>query len=151
MKFLGSIHARVVMGALLVLLAFLAVAGLAVERAHEKSALAARFARVQSTVYLLIARAELDDGGALVMPATLAEPRLSLPASGLYASITNVDRGEEWQAPSTLGVHLPFVRDAAIGQWRYDNLDGKDGAFLVATYGVKWSDRAHPVSLVFSV
>ena len=87
MKFLGSIHARVVVGALLVLLAFLAGAGLAVERAHADSVLAARFARLQSTVYLLMARAELDDGGALVMPPSLAEPRLSLPASGLYASI----------------------------------------------------------------
>jgi two-component system sensor histidine kinase PhoQ len=151
MKLLGSIHARVVVGALLVLLAFLAVAGLAVQRAHEESVLAARFARLQSTIYLLMARAELDDGGALVMPASLAEPRLSLPASGLYASITNVDRHEEWQSPSTLGLHPPFPRDFATGQWRYDNLDGKDGAFLAATYGVKWSDRDHPVSLVFSV
>jgi len=151
MKFFGSIHARVVMGALLVLLAFLAVAGLAVQRAHEESVLAARFARLQSTIYLLIARAELDDGGALVMPASLAEPRLTLPESGLYASITNVDRREEWQSPSTVGLHPPFPRDFATGQWRYDNLDGKDGAFLAATYGVKWSDRDHPVSLVFSV
>jgi two-component system, OmpR family, sensor histidine kinase PhoQ len=106
---------------------------------------------LQSTIYLLMARAELDDGGALVMPPSLAEPRLSLPASGLYASITNVDRREEWQSPSTLGLHPPFPRDFTTGQWRYDNLDGKDGAFLAATYGVRWSDRARPVSLVFSV
>ena len=151
MRLLGSIHARVVMGAVLVLLAFLAGAGLAVQRAHADSVLAARFARLQSTIYLLMARAELDAGGALVMPSSLAEPRLSLPASGLYASIANLDRGEEWQSPSTLGLAPPFQSASATGQWRYDNLDGTAGAFLAATYGVKWSDRARPVSLVFSV
>ena len=44
MKFLGSIHARAGDGRALVLLAFLAVAGLAVQRAHADSVLAARFA-----------------------------------------------------------------------------------------------------------
>lgn len=151
MRFLGSIHARVVMGAVLVLLAFLAGAGLAVQRAHADSVLAARFARLQSTIYLLMAGAELNANGALVMPASLAEPRLSLPASGLYAAIANVDRAEEWQSPSALGLSPPFPRGAAAGQWRYDNLDGAAGAFLAASYGVKWSDRARPVSLVFSV
>src|SRR4030095_6990667 len=115
---LGSIHARVVMGALLVLLAFLAGAGLAVERAHADSVMAGRFARLQSTISLLMARAELDEGGALVMPPSLAEPRLSLPESGLYASITNVDRREGRQSPSTLGLPPPFPRDFAPGQWR---------------------------------
>jgi len=151
MRLLGSIHARVMMGAMLVLLAFLAGAGLAVQRAHADSVLATRFARLQSTIYLLMAGAELDANGALVMPPSLAEPRLSLPASGLYASITNVDRGEQWQSPSTLGLNPPFQRNLPSGQWRYDTLDGASGAFLAATYGVKWSDRARPVSLVFSV
>jgi two-component system sensor histidine kinase PhoQ len=151
MRFLGSIHARVVMGALLVLLAFLAGAGLAVQRAHADSVLAARFARLQTTIYLLIARAELDAGGALVMPPSLAEPRLSLPASGLYASIANVDRNEVWHSASTLGLDLPFPRASSTGEWRYDNVDAAAGAFLTATYGVKWSDRDRPVSLVFSV
>ncbi|NPC58693.1 ATP-binding protein [Caenimonas soli] len=151
MRLLGSIHARVVMGAMLVLLAFLAGAGLAVERAHADSVLAARFARLQGTVYLLLARAELDAGGALVMPPSLAEPRLSLPASGLYARIANIDRGEEWHSPSTLGLSLPFPRSSVTGQWRYDTLEGAAGAFLAVTYGVKWSDRAQPVSLVFTV
>lgn len=151
MRFLGSIHARVVMGALLVLLAFLAGAGLAVQRAHADSVLAARFARLQTTIYLLIARAELDAGGSLVMPPSLAEPRLSLPASGLYASIANVDRNEVWHSASTLGLDLPFPRASSTGEWRYDNVEGAGGAFLTATYGVKWSDRDRPVSLVFSV
>ena len=116
MRLIGSIHARVMTGAMLVLLAFLAGAGLAVQRAHADSVLTTRFARLQSTVYLLMAGAELDANGALVMPPSLAEPRLSLPASGLYASITNVDRGEQWQSLSTLGLSPPFPRSLPSGQ-----------------------------------
>ncbi len=149
-----SIRARLVFGAALVLLAFMAGAGLAVQRAHADSVREARFARLQSTIYLLLAGAELDASGALVMPASLAEPRLSLPASGLYASIANIDRREEWHSASTVGLTLPFQRSSAAGQWRYGIVEGVGdvgGTFLAATYGVKWSVQARPTSLVFSV
>ena len=146
-----SIRARLVLGAAVVLVAFLAGAGLAVQRAHVDSVRAARFARLQTTVYLLMAGAELDAKGSLVMPATLAEPRLSLPASGLYANIANLDKGEEWQSASTLGLNPPFVRQQAAGLWRYDTLADKTGRFLAATYGVTWAEPQRASALVFSV
>ena len=96
MKTPQSIRARLVWGAALVLLAFLAGAGSAVQQAYADSLRAARFARLQTTIYLLMAGAELDAQGSLVMPPTLAEPRLALPASGLYANIANLDQHEEW-------------------------------------------------------
>ncbi|MDO8768125.1 MAG: ATP-binding protein [Burkholderiaceae bacterium] len=156
-----SIRARLVWGGFLVLLAFLAGAGWAVQQAYADSVRSARFARLQTTVYLLMAGAELNAKGSLVMPATLAEPRLSLPASGLYANIANVDKNEEWQSASTLGLNPPFQRRETAGQWHFDTVvaplaqsadQGKTGhAFLAASYAVKWSvnDRAAP--LVFSV
>ena len=148
-----SIRARLVWGAALVLLAFLAGAGWTVQQAHADSVRAARFARLQTTIYLLMAGAELNAKNSLVMPATLAEPRLSLPASGLYANIANADTGEQWQSSSTLGLNPPFQRDAAKGQWRYDVLqDSAAGkGFLGAAYGVKWSDHDRGATLVFSV
>lgn len=148
-----SIRARLAWGAALVLLAFLAGAGWAVQQAHADSVRAARFARLQTTIYLLMAGAELNATGLLVMPATLAEPRLSLPGSGLYANITNADTGEQWQSSSTLGLKPPFARHVATGQWHYDVLqDAAAGkGFFAATYGVKWSDNDREASLVFSV
>ena len=79
MRFEPSIRARLLLGAALMLMAFVAGAGLAVQRAHADSVRAAHFARLQSTIYLLLAEAELDAAGALVMPAAFPEPRLSLP------------------------------------------------------------------------
>lgn len=156
-----SIRARLLWGAFLVLLAFLAGAGWAVQQAYADSVRAARFARLQTTIYLLMAGAELNATGSLVMPATLAEPRLSLPESGLYAYIAILNKDEEWQSMSTLGLSLPFQRSQAPGQWRFDTVTGsqvKRGdqvktfrSFLAATYAVKWSINNQVALLVFSV
>jgi two-component system sensor histidine kinase PhoQ len=156
-----SIRARLVWGAAAVLLAFLSGAGWAVQQAYADSVRAQRFARLQSTVYLLMAGAELNATGALVMPATLSEPRLSLPASGLYANIANVDKSEEWQSSSTLGLNPPFQRSQAPGQWHFDTVSAPpaqssdkrsmSSKFLAATYAVKWSVNDQVAPLVFSV
>ena len=50
MRWPGSIRARLMLGATLVLVAFVAAAGLAVQRAHADSVRAARFGQLQGTV-----------------------------------------------------------------------------------------------------
>lgn len=151
MRFEPSIRARLLLGAALMLMAFVAGAGLAVQRAHADSVRAAHFSRLQSTIYLLLAGAELDAAGALVMPAAFPEPRLSLPGSGLYAQIVNINRREQWQSASTVGISPPFQRGLAVGQWHYDTVHGASGDFLAATYGVNWAGRAAQAPLVLSV
>lgn len=146
-----SIRARLLLGAALVLLAFMAGAGLAVQRAHEDSVRTVHFGRLQSTIYLLLAAAELDAGGALVMPPEFAEPRLSLPGSGLYAGIHNVLRGEQWQSASTLGLQPPFRRSLQPGQWRNETVDGAGRSFLSVSYAVTWKASAREAPLVLTV
>lgn len=131
----ASIRSRLLLGAAVVLLAFMAIAGYAVQRAHADSVRSAHFARLQSTVYLLLAGAELNPAGSLAMPPSLPEPRLSLPASGLYARVSNVSRKEEWRSPSSLGQALPFPDAGPVGDWRFE----EQGRFLSASYTVKWS------------
>lgn len=137
----ASIRTRLILGAAVVLVAFMAVAGVALQTAHTDGVRAAHYARLQSTVYLLLAGAELDAAGTLVMPLEFAEPRLSLPGSGLYASIVNVARGETWQSASALGLAPPFERDLPVGEWRVDTVAGQTGAFLSASYGVRWAGQ----------
>jgi two-component system sensor histidine kinase PhoQ len=155
-----SIHIRLAWGAFPVLLVFLAGAGWAVQQAYTNSVLAQRYARLQATVYVLMAGAELDPTGVLLMPVALAEPRLSLPASGLYASVVNLSTGDAWQSGSTLGLTVPFQRQQAIGQWLFDTVAAAAPVssapqasltYLAASVAVTWSvnDRATP--LVFSV
>jgi two-component system sensor histidine kinase PhoQ len=147
MKAVFSIRTRLVLGAFVVLVAFMAGAGVALQRAHADSVRTAHYARLQGTVYLLLAGAELDAGGALVMPPSLAEPRLGLPGSGLYASIFNVNRKEEWRSGSAVGISPPFERDVGVGQWQYDTVNN----FLSVAYGVKWAGPGMEVPLVLSV
>ncbi|MDP3354378.1 MAG: HAMP domain-containing protein, partial [Polaromonas sp.] len=151
MKLAYSIRTRLLLGAALVLLAFLTGAGLAAQRANAESVRAAYFGRLQSTIYLLLAAAELDASGALVMPQAFAEPRLSLPGSGLYAGIHNVLRGEQWQSASALGQHLPFRRSLQAGQWRNETLDGAGVSFLSVSYAVTWKASAREAPLVLTV
>lgn len=146
-----SIRARLIAGGALVVVAFLAVAGVALQKAHADGVRAAHYARLQSTVYLLLAAAELDAKGALVMPREFAEPRLSLPGSGLYAGVLQVPRNEAWQSPSAVGMSLPFIRDVPVGEWQYQALDSAGGGFLAVSYGVRWAGPGGGVPLVLSV
>jgi len=149
---LPSIRTRLIGAGALVLVAFLAVAGVALQRAHADSVRAAHYARLQGTVYLLLAGAELDAQGALVMPPDLAEPRLALPGSGLYASVLQGTSGARWQSASALGLSLPFARSAAVGEWRFEEVQGDRGAYLAASYGVRWAGAGSGgVPLVLSV
>lgn len=151
MKRAGSIRARLLLGAALVLLAFMAGAGLAVQRAHADSVQAVHFGRLQGTVYLLLAGAEVDDSGELVMPRELAEPRLALPGSGLYAGIYNVRRDQAWQSRSALGVSPPFRRSAEPGRWSYETVEAGGASYLAVTYAVRWTNRSGSSPLVLSV
>ena len=151
MRLRDSIRARLIIGATVVLMAFVAGAGLSVQRAHADSVRAARFAQLQSTVYLLLAGAELDEGGMLVMPVAFPEPRLSLPASGLYANIVNIARREEWQSASTVGLSPPFQRSVGVGQWRRETVSAGGHDYLAVGYGVNWAGRAKAAPLVLSV
>lgn len=147
MKPAASIRSRLLAGAAVVLLAFMAVAGWAVQRAHADSVRSAHYARLQSTVYLLLAGAELGPDGALQMPPSLTEPRLSLPGSGLYAQVTNVSRREEWRSPSSVGQSLPFPAAGPVGEWRFE----EQGRFLVAAYTVRWSVGSLDAPLALAV
>jgi len=143
----GSIRSRLIWAATAVLLVFLAGAGWVVQTAHADSVRAQHFARLQSTVYLLMAQAELGADGVLQMPATLTEPRLSMPASGLYATIARADATVIWQSASALGLRLPAGTDLPPGQWR---LDANDKALLSASLAVRWSVGTQGLPLVFT-
>lgn len=146
-----SIRARLILGATLVLVAFIAAAGWVVQRAHTDSVRAAHFAQLQGTVYLLLAGAEVDAAGALVMPPSFPEPRLTLPGSGLYASVRNLARDTLWRSPSTVNVAPPFLRDATVGQWRFEATGANGRDYLAVAYGVRWVVGAQAVPLEVSV
>lgn len=85
------------------------------------------------------------------MPPEFAEPRLSLPSSGLYAGIYNLLHGDQWQSASTLGLQPPFRRSLQPGQWRNETVDGAGKSFLSVSYAVTWKASEREAPLVLTV
>lgn len=146
-----SLNARLNLTASLVLVAFLGLTGLALERAFHDAGLTAVEDRLQAQVYTLLAAADVGDG--LRMPRALPEARFSSPDSGLYARIVG-DRGDTlWQSPSLLGFHIPFPATGADGIAVFAPIDASDGRALYAlSFSVQWElEEGRARRLVFQV
>lgn len=101
-----SFTARLLITASVVLVAFLGLTGLALDKAFRDSALSSVRDRLQTQVYMLLGAAEVDPKSGLHMPQALPEARLLTPDSGLYALIVNNDGKAIWRSRSMLGLRL---------------------------------------------
>ncbi len=147
-----SLNTRIVLSAGLVLAVFIALTGLVLDRAFRESARSAREERLLGQLYLLIAAAEVGPRGALSLPATLPEARLSLPGSGLYAYVTGAGGKVLWSSPSAVGKRVPFETSLAPGQRRFgQRQDGSGQPFLVQGLGVTWGVGRGHYAFTFSV
>ncbi len=140
-----SLSARLTLAASLVLVAFLGLTGLALERAFLDAGLAAVRDRLQGQVYTLLAAAEVGDDARLVMPRAVPGARLSSPASGLYAQVVDVDGQVLWHSPSLLGMHVPFPATAADGVAEFAPVESSEGNALYAlSFSVRWELASAP-------
>jgi two-component system sensor histidine kinase PhoQ len=137
--------------AVLVLLVFVVLTGLALEQAFQASARSAREERLLGQLYLLMAAAD-SDGDGLSLPRQLAEARFSLPESGLYAQVSDADGEAVWRSTSALGQSIPFDERLGPGVRRFHQASDADGnGYLVEGFGVTWSIGPVPRGYTFSV
>lgn len=140
-----SLTSRLTLGAVVVLATFIALTALALEQAFERSARSASGERLSAQLYLLIAATEVDGLGRLQMPERFAEPRLTLPGSGLYGWIAD-DRGRPlWRSPSAIGLSDPLPEGGeGLRQQRSGSRD-----YLVTTLTIKWdyNDGSLPLQI----
>ena len=99
-----SLQARQLLGASLGLVAFLALAGYALDRAFLETAESNLYQRMRSyaTAY---ADGDFARDGTFVPPYTPPDPRFDRPGSGLYAQILLPDG--HWDSTSSIGPVLP--------------------------------------------
>lgn len=131
-----SLTTRLVVAAACVLAAFLGLTGFVLDQAFRASVEDSVREKLQVQVYLLLGAAELDDQGGLLMPDVLPEPRLSSPASGLFAAIARSGGAEIWRSPSSVNRHIPYPAIQGDGQPRFAS-SGADG-FYALSYPVIW-------------
>lgn len=134
-----SIHARLLVAASVVLVAFLGLTGLALDRAFRQSALAAEQERLRTQIYMLLGVAEVADGGRLVLPQALHEVRFSTPGSGLYARVEDAGGDPIWRSLSLLGLKLPGLIRPAPGEFRFEQAQlGDADPLFVLGFTVSW-------------
>jgi two-component system, OmpR family, sensor histidine kinase PhoQ len=135
-----SLGARLRLAASVVLVAFLGLTGLTLDRAFRDSAQAAVQDRLQAQLYMLLGAANLNAFNRLTLPQTLPEARFSTPESGLYADVMDGQGNLVWRSPSLLGQALPFfpaVRNP--GETRFAPLESSEGEPLfVLAFTVSW-------------
>jgi two-component system sensor histidine kinase PhoQ len=134
-----SLNARLLVAASLVLLAFLGMAGLTLDRAFRESALVAVRDRLQAQVYMLLGAANLAPSQALALPGTIPEARFSTPGSGLYAIVTDGDGRLIWRSPSLLGKSFSFPNPPNSGEFYFGPIETPQGSELFSLgFTVRW-------------
>ncbi|HEX6828777.1 MAG TPA: histidine kinase, partial [Burkholderiales bacterium] len=147
-----SLRARVALAAGAVLAAFVILTSIALDQAIRDSARSAREERLLGQLYLLMGAAESENDGALTFPEAPAEPRFSLPGSGLYGQVSD-ERGQViWRSASVLGVAPPFPDPLAAGERRFETRSDDGGRpYFVESFGVNWATSDSPRFYTFSV
>ena len=82
-----SLNLRIILSATLVLVIFVTLTAVTLERAFSDSAESAQRDKLTSELYALMAAAEVDERGQLLMPSNELDALLGLPSSGVYAQI----------------------------------------------------------------
>ncbi|AGA91876.1 signal transduction histidine kinase [Thioflavicoccus mobilis 8321] len=147
-----SIQARILLGAVFLLLLFLLLTHLALDQAFRDAARTAREERLLGQIYLLMAVAELEDRRVL-LPRDLLEPRLNLPASGLYARVFDADGETIWASASALDASgPPFPVKLNPGAHRAEiQRDQTDRGYLTQEFAVLWAIGEQREVLTFAV
>lgn len=147
-----SLQARILLGATFVLVLFLLLTHLALDQAFHDAARTAREERLLGQIYLLMAAAEFENRR-VVLPQDLVEPRLNLPASGLYARVFDATGETVWASSSAIdATRPPFpvalspgARRAAIQR------DEAGQGYLTQGFAVLWAVGDQREVLTFAV
>lgn len=135
---LNSLAARLLGAAAVVLLAFVALTGLALERAVRERALQAERDKLQGLTYALLGNAEIGaDGGFTLAAQSLPEANFGRPGSGLYALVFGAEGQLLWRSPSVIDP-IPLRVAPAVGDWRFVTPSESGGQWLKLAFGIRW-------------
>lgn len=136
-----AIGSRLILASALALVLFLTLAGWALDRAFERSAVQAIRLRLQGYFYSLLQESDVNVKGKLLLSERMPDAAFERPASGLYAGV----RGDDffWVSPSGLGRQLPFDKQLGAGELLFEGpVETPVGNVYVYSFGVVFdSDR----------
>ena len=133
-----SLQGRLRIAAGAVLAAFLGLTGLVLDHSFRQNADTALRERLEAHIYALLAAAELNGQGNMVLPRELAAPRFAVSASGLYADVVDNQNQTIWRSRSTIGMSLPAAPAVATGHWHTARSDIDGSSLFSLSFGSSW-------------
>ncbi len=133
-----SLNQRIILSATLVLVIFISLTALTLERAFSDSAESALRDKMTSQLYALMAAAEVGDDG-LIMPTDELDALLGLPSSGVYAFVTSKTGEVLWQSSSVLGAKPPAPVALGRGEKQFSKTSVGNVDYFMLAHGVNWA------------
>ncbi len=151
-----SLRARQLLAASVGLLAFLALAGVALDRAFVTTAEDNLERRLEGYALSYANKVDFGRDGSLIPPSDSAiDPRFGQPGSGLYAEI--VLPNGRWSSDSSLGPYLPSGKLLKPGGRDFEGpldmtqLDGSAGTVYRFGLGTVWGARGPQSEFQYSI
>ena len=151
-----SLQARQLLAASLGLLAFLALAGYALDQAFLSTAEDGLRQRLKSYALAYAKDSEFARDGSIIPPDLPPDPRFRRPGSGLYAEVI-LPGGGRWGTDSTLGPVLPEapllqpLQEVFEGPVPMTQIDGTEGTVYRYGVGTTWAQRGPEAEFPYSI
>lgn len=148
-----SLSSRLLVSVSVLLLFFFGATVAVLDAAFREAGEQARRDILDGQLVALLAAAEPDDSGKLVMPDRLREPRLERIGSGLYAEMRNMEGEVLWRSRSALGLAVPAGVVPELGNHLFARESLDDGTpLLTLSLAVEWElDNGDSHPYVFKV
>ena len=126
---------------MVVLVVFMVLTAIALERAVVKRALQAEEDGLQLLIYSLLGAIDRDvQGSGLVVSANrLFEPDLVTRNSGLYALLYDRDKHEIWRSQS-ITIGFPAIDPGEIGEWQFETTQHLATPYFRLGFALQWPD-----------
>ena len=136
---MNSLSRRLLVSVSVLLLFFFGATVGVLDRAFTEAGEQARRDILDGHLVALLAAAEPDEEGRLVMPERQREPRLDRIGSGLYAELRDREGGVLWRSRSALGLELPEGVVPEVGNHLFGREELEDGTpLLTLALTVDW-------------
>ncbi len=136
-----SIKSRLTFVSMIVLVMFMILTAIALERAVVKRALQAEEDRLQVLIYSLLAAVDRSQTGMSITVSDdrLFESSLMTRDSGLYAMLYDSNGNELWHSRST-SLQFPGVDTIELGNWQFSTLKFSQMDYFRLVFAIQWPD-----------
>ncbi len=136
-----SIKSRLTLVSMVVLVAFMVLTAIALERAVVKRALQAEEDGLQLLIYSLLGAVDQDRQGLSITVSgdRLFEPSLVTRNSGLYALLYDQQKREIWRSES-ITIGFPPIGVTELGEWEFQIVEHLATPYFRLNFALQWPD-----------